>query len=150
MTSRTTAGSRLYISAATPATFDAAGYAALAWTEIGEITDLGEFGRVFNLVTHNPVATRATVKKKGSYNDGQMTLQLAIDNADAGQIMARTALNSDNNYSFRLVDQGGTRYGMQCQVMSFPISPGGVDTIFAGSIQLEVTTGPNGEGIIQY
>ena len=41
---QTSAGTTIAISAVLPATDDAAGYAALTWAAIGEVTDLGEFG----------------------------------------------------------------------------------------------------------
>ena len=70
MTVRTSAGTTLKVSASAPATFDKAGYSALTFTAVGEITDLGEFGREYALVTHNPVGTRGTQKFKGSFNEG--------------------------------------------------------------------------------
>ena len=45
MTVRTSAGTTLKVSASTPATFDATGYNALTMTVVGEVSDLGEFGR---------------------------------------------------------------------------------------------------------
>ena len=84
---QTSAGTTIAISAVLPATDDAAGYNALTWAAIGEVTDLGEFGREYATVTHNPVASRRTIKRKGSYNDGTMALQLALDRDDAGQIL---------------------------------------------------------------
>jgi hypothetical protein len=91
MTVKTSAGSTIAISAATPATFNAAGYGALTFTTIGEVTDLGEFGRDYALVTHNPIATRGTVKRKGSFNEGTMDMKLGLDTDDAGQILAKAA-----------------------------------------------------------
>jgi hypothetical protein len=46
MTTRTSAGTTFKVSASTPATWDAVGYAALTYTTVGEITNFGEFGRV--------------------------------------------------------------------------------------------------------
>ena len=97
MTAQTTAGTTLEMKVDTsPATYTEAGFEALTGLlTIGEITDAGEFGRQYNLVTHNPIGDRRTVKKKGAYNDGQMTLQLARDPSDTGQAGLVTALASD-------------------------------------------------------
>lgn len=143
------AGSALKISAATPATFDAAGYAALSFTNIGEITNLGEFGREYALITHNPIANRGTVKRKGSFNEGAMALQLALDTDDAGQILARAASLSDDDYSFEVTLQNGDKYYFQGQVMSFKIGLGGVDDITSASINLEITTSSTGVGVVE-
>ena len=70
MTVYTSAGSTLTISATIPSTFDSSGYAAVFTASpgpavVGEITDLGEFGREYALVTHMPVGSRGTQKFKG-------------------------------------------------------------------------------------
>lgn len=149
MTVRTSAGSTLGISSANPATFNVAGYAALTFTSIGEITDFGEFGREYNLVTHNPVGDRGTVKLKGSFNEGQMTLQLGLDTDDAGQLLAKGAVNSDNNHSFELTTQNGDIYYFQAQVMSFKIGVGSVDQVTSATIMLEITTAAGGVGVVE-
>lgn len=146
---RTSAGSTIAISATIPATFNEAGYEALVdWSTIGEVTDLGEFGREFALVTHNPVGSRGTVKKKGSFNEGSMTLQLGLDTDDAGQIKAQAAALSDNDYSFRVTLQSGDVFYFQAQTMSFKIGVGSVDQITAATITLELTTSAAGVGIV--
>jgi len=135
---RTTAGSTLGISATPPATYDEAGFAALTFDSIADITDMGEFGRTYNLVTHNPIGDRRTVKRKGSFNDGAVTLQLGRDATDAGQIAANTALDSDDSHYFDLTLQGGAKLYFSAQVMSFTYNLGNVDSITSGAVTLEI------------
>jgi len=149
MTVRTSAGTTIGISAANPATFNVAGYDALTFTAIGEVTDLGEFGREYALVTHNPVGSRGTVKKKGSFNEGSMTMSLGLDTDDAGQILAKAAVLSDNDYSLKVTTQNGDIYYFQAQVMNFKVGIGGVDQITTGSITLEITTSAGGVGVVE-
>lgn len=150
MASHTAAGSLLKICAAQPATYDAAGYAALSWTTVAEITNFGEFDRVYNLIKHNPVATRGTVKRKGSYDEGQMNLEMALDNDDAGQIIMKAASRSDSDYSIQVYDSADNQpYYFQAQVMSFRRSIGGVDNIVKAMSQLELTTSSAGVGIVE-
>lgn len=146
---RTTAGSTIAISAAQPATYDGTGYAALTYTEIGEISDLGTFGRKSNVVKYNTVKNRATTKRKGSYDEGTMTLKVGLDNADAGQILAKAAAASDNDYSLLVTLQSGDKYYFQAQVTSFENDLGSVDKITEATIALELTSDPNGGGIIE-
>jgi len=146
---RTSAGSTIGITSSAPATFNAVGYAALTFTLIGEITDLGEFGREYNLVTHNPLASRSTQKFKGSFNEGQQTLGLGLDDTDAGQTMAAAATLVDAPYYFCVTLQGGAKRYFPAQVMSFKENIGSVDNITAGSIALEITTSPGGVGIVR-
>lgn len=150
MTAMTSAGTTLAISAGNPATFNQAGFEALTFTAIGEITSVdGDVGRVYNLVTHNPLATRATVKYKGSYNSGSMTLPVAIDRADAGQVIAQAALLSDANYSFKMTLQDGSVIYCQGKVMSFPLNAGGVDSITSGTITVEITADDSGNDFVE-
>jgi hypothetical protein len=149
MSVRTSAGSTIAISASQPATYDQAGYAALSYFDIGEVTDLGEFGRDYALVTHNPIATRATVKRKGSFNEGTMDMKVGLDTDDSGQIVAKAASESDNDYSFKVTLQSGDVYYFQAQVMSYKINVGSVDNITSASIKLELTSAPDGTGIVE-
>ena len=148
MTVRSTAGSTLKVSATAPATFNQAGYEALTFTNIGEITNLGEFGREYTLITHNPIDTRATKKLKGSYNEGQLALELGLDNEDDGQAILYTASSSDNDYYFELTLQGGDVYFFPGKVMSFKVNAGNVDSITAASVTLEVTSAAGGVGVV--
>lgn len=149
MTVRTSAGSTLHVSASNPATYNVAGYEALSFTAVGEITDLGEFGREYALVTHNPVGNRGTVKKKGSFNEGVMNMSLGLDTDDAGQIILKAASLSDNDYSFKVTTQNGDIYYFQAQVMNFKVGVGSVDTITAATVALELTTNSAGVGIVE-
>jgi hypothetical protein len=149
MTAYTSAGTTIALSASSPATFDSTGFAALTFTTVGEVTNIdGNIGRSYNLVTHQPLATRATVKKKGSYNSGSITLQLALDNDNAGQALLKTALSSDSNYSFKMTLQSGDIYYFQGMVMSFPITPASVDSITAGAITVEITADSSGNDFV--
>jgi len=135
---RTSAGSVLLVSPTRPVTYDAAGFQALAWTEVAEITDLGEFGREFAQVTHAPVGTRRTIKRKGSFNDGSITLPMARDAKDAGQALMTAALDTDDSFSYCIQLQDGSRFYFTAQCMSFKTSVGGVDSITGKSAQLEI------------
>jgi hypothetical protein len=134
---RTSAGSEIFIGTA-PATYDLAGFGAVTFTPIGEVTSLGSFSSVYNLVTHNPLKTRNVVKRKGSKNDGTISLEAALYNADAGQTQLRAAVESDNSYSFKIVLQDSTTYFFTAQVMSAEINVGGVDQITALTANLEI------------
>jgi hypothetical protein len=134
------AGSTLAISAAAPASEDAAGYNALTWTTIGEITELGELGATSNLITHNPVADKITRKLKGARNYGAMNLSMARDTSDAGQTLLRAAAASDNLYSFRLTLQNGYKMMFRGLVMGSPTSVGSVDSVTAMTCNIELSS----------
>lgn len=135
---RTSAGSKLLVNPSRPVTYDAAGFQALALVEVAEITDLGEFGREYAQVTHQPLGTRRTIKRKGSFNDGSITLPMARDASDAGQALLESALDSDDSFSYCVELQDGSRYYFTAQCMSYKTNVGGVDSITGRSAQLEI------------
>jgi hypothetical protein len=154
MTVATSAGSTLRVTSSAPSTFDASGYNTLfnaspAPALVGEITDLGEFGREYALVTHNPVGTRGTQKFKGSFNEGTMSLSLGLDTDDAGQIIMKTASLSDSDYYFKVTTQNGDKYYFAAKVMNFKVSVGSVDSITTATCTLEITTNSAGVGIVE-
>lgn len=146
---QTAAGTKVYISAAQPATYNAAGYNALTFTLVGEITDVGEFGREYEKVRHKPVGTRATRKLKGSYDEGEMNLEMALDTDDAGQIIMKTASESDADYSIKVEAQNGDKYFMQAQVSTFKRQFGTVDDVVMANVSLDITTNSAGIGVVE-
>lgn len=135
---RTSAGTVFSVSATAPTTYDAAGFAALTFTTVGELSDLGSFGKKFNLVTFNPLGDRKTVKRKGSYNNGTLAIKMGAAPTDAGQIIMQAGSDSDNSYSFRVVTQSGSTYYFSGQIMGFMLEVGSVDQIMGASGDVEI------------
>lgn len=134
----TSAGTTLQVGLA-PATYDAAGFSAVTYNSLGEITDMGEYGKKYKLVTHNPIGTRNTVKRRGSYDNGTMTLKTAWYKTDAGQnFIQNTALASDASIAVKITLQNGTINYFTAQVLSYTKMIGNVDTITGSNIQLEL------------
>jgi hypothetical protein len=136
---RTSAGTKLYVSATAPTAYTQAAFTALTetnWKEVGEITDLGSFGKKYNLVTHNPLGDRKTVKRRGSYNNGTLSLKYAAVHDDAGQVILDGA--TDASLHFRVVTQGLNKYYFSGQVMGTQIEVGSVDQIMGGSCDIEI------------
>ena len=113
-------GGFLSVSAAIPATFGSAGYAALTWTEVGEASEVPEFGAAYSAVTFTPLKTGIVNKFHGELNYGSITIPLAYDSADAGQIILLAALASKDEISFRETRSDGTVRYIMGKVMSFP------------------------------
>lgn len=118
-----------------------------SWQAIGEVVSISEFGRTYAEVTHNPLGTRGTEKFKGSFNDGDITLQLAQDLADTGQEALLDALESDEAYNFQITqnDAAGsgdpTTHVFKARVMSFTHNVDGVDSIVSASVTLGIVSG---------
>lgn len=140
MSYQSSAGSSIALTSSIPASFDAAGYAALTYIEIGEVTNIGELGREYNPIEHMPISDRLVKQAKGSYRGGSIDLQYAFDRNDAGQILLRTASRSDADYSFRITLQDGFKFYFYGKVMSAKTNIGGVDSITSGSSTISITS----------
>lgn len=127
------------VSAALPATFDAAGYVALTFTAVGQVTDWTPGGQVYNVVTSNPIAQRSTDKYKGTFNNGADSITINRDDDDAGQILVLAALAADTDYSFEVTYRDGTIDYFTGKVVSFDTVAGGADSIVQRTISLERT-----------
>ena len=138
MAHQTASGVTLGISAVAPAAHDIASFDALTFINVGEITNIGEFGKEWSLVTHNPLSTRGTEKGKGSFTNGSLSPGLALDPGDAGQTAMETALESDDPVYLSITLQDGTIFYLVGLVMSFKPNIGGVDDVVTASTTIEL------------
>lgn len=133
----TVATSTVSVSSALPATYTAAGFLALTWVPIGELTDIGSvLGREYNTSTHAPIGSAQQVEKKASYKLGNADFTCAWIEGDAGQILLNTAANGNAIYSFKVVKQDSTIRYFTAQVMKFIENMGTVDNIVQGQFTL--------------
>lgn len=142
MAFQTAAGATIAIANAIPATFTAVGYAALTYANIGEITNIGEFGKEFALVTHLPLAERGVAKRKGSFNNGTLNPAMALDPVDAGQILFEAALELDAPSAFEITLQDGTVYYLMGLVMAYKPNIGTTDDVVTATATIEVDAKP--------
>lgn len=140
---QTVAGTKLYISAGLPATYDAAGFGALTYTVVAEVIDIGEIGKTYDLVAHTPIGDRKKYKLKGGYDSGQLPLQLAkatLANSDAGQALLLAASNSDADYSFKITFQDLTDSFFTGKTMSFKTKIGSLNSLLGATANVELTS----------
>lgn len=109
------------------------------YTLIGEVVTIPTFGRIYQLITHTPINTRKDQKFKGSYNEGSVTIDLGLDLSDAGQLAARTASRSDDDYNFELEYPTGEIQYLTGKVMSFNTNINSVNNIIGAQIMIELT-----------
>lgn len=140
MGSLTAAGSALAISAAAPASEDAAGYGALAMTEIGGIEKIGAIGAVYAKVEFQPLKGPKQ-KHKGSVDYGSLSPSLAHDEADAGQTLLRAASDAPTAlFSFRVTLADGSKRFFQGRVFGYPETVDGADSILMANPTVEICT----------
>jgi hypothetical protein len=146
MGTQSNAGVQFALSAAAPATFNPAGFAALTWATVGEVKTGGDFGKKFQVITSQVLSRRGTTKKKGTFDAGVLDLSIEIDDSDAGQILAETAVDSDDDYSVRITLQDGTHFYLRGLVTEFPITVGGPNDMLMGKIKIDLQAFHNATG----
>ena len=140
----TNAGTTLSISAAVPATYDSAGYAAtgMTYTAVGQVEDHGSHGVTANVSKFTPVDTAVVAKTKGSKDYGSKTMKLGNIAGDAGQIIMKAASESNNHYSVKITYQDGESHYLDVLVSKYEYSDGTVDNNRTISATLEICRAP--------
>lgn len=134
-------GTVVSISASLPATEDAAGYEALTFTKIGEVSNVGAVNRTWTEVDWNNIETRGTSTAKGSFKYNRFTLEVGVID-DAGQAIAEAAEESDDPVSYKVEYPAGDIRYFSGMVMQFGDNGGGIDDIRAAT--LDVQPSPTG------
>jgi len=123
-------GATIGISATLPATYNASGYAAVTFTNIGEVVDIGgELGKVFNEIAHQTLQRAYPQKLKGSYNISNMTITIGKIVTDGGQVLLQTALNSSASFSFIITLPSGNTGSLTGKVMKAAQGAIAVDSV---------------------
>ena len=143
MTVATTAGTQLAVFAGTPATYDQAGFAALAWVTVGEVTNMGDIGPEATLVTYDSIGDRVTKKLKGQINMGSQSVELGQDLSDAGQTILKSAVTLssgtiDTIHSFRITYKDGALDYYTGLPLSYATSLGDANQVTSASTVIEI------------
>jgi len=139
---QTSLGTVYETSAAEPATYDAAGFLALTFTEVGEVTNLGDFGPTFEDVTHVPLKTGITEHRKGSVDYGELAMTVAADDSDAGQTLIDAGVNGANRdvvYSHKVTLQSGAIRYFTGQLFSNPESVGDASSMVNMAVNVKLS-----------
>jgi len=147
---QTAAGSKLYIGGSNPTADPNDLTAETAWTEVGEVTNIPEFGLSFGKIEHKPLADRATYKFKGSFDGGNVQLDMADAPSDAGQAAMIAALDDDGSFNFKVEfnDQPAgasahpTRILFMGKVFSYRTNVGTTEGIIAARSLIEIDGKP--------
>lgn len=141
----TTAGSKLYVSENLPTVDTLAGFQAVtSYTEVGEITDMGEVVNGYDSVTHTSIDSRFTKTLKGvkSANTATYTIGRVVD--DVGQALLREynngSTNLDDMLTFKIVHKDGTVFYGAGLVMSVNVSFGDANTVTALTVTVAFNT----------
>lgn len=132
-------GTVFSVSASLPATENEAGYEALTFLAVGEVTEVPTFGPEHDVVTHVPLATGITAKYHGALNNGSITVPMALSPTDTGQIALKTALSGKTRIAFAVEYADGSFDYFQGKVMSFQRGASIGDVVTA-EVMIEIET----------
>ncbi len=134
-------GAYMEVSAALPATEDQAGYEALTWTKVIGTTNLGEFSKIWQMATAVLLETGLTVKRKSSFDNGSLPVQMLRDASDAGQgILATAADSATSVISIKIVEPDGTTNYAQIIVLSHTVNLQSASDMKTANSQVEITS----------
>lgn len=143
MAVQTSAGSKIYIgTTSSDEEHD-------SYVEVGEVTNIPEFGRAYEEVTFASLGNRAVQKFKGTYNDGTITVQLGRDVSDVGQAAIQAALDDDFDYNFKVTLNDASAVSgshptiiyFKAKVMSYTTNIGAPNQVVQASAQLGIKSG---------
>jgi hypothetical protein len=133
-------GTTFSINSVVPSNELLATYEAMTgWVVVGEVTDIPTFGPAHDVVTHVPLATGITAKYHGALNNGSLTIPMALDYNDAGQLALKTAMTNRDRVTFRVSYGDGTNDYFQGKVMSFTRGAS-IGSVVTAEAMIEVET----------
>ncbi len=138
---QTSANVTFRVAAATPATYDAAGFGALTFTNVSGVTSVGEFGGEAELITYDLLAERVTKKLKGTINYGTIQLEMVLETADAGQLLLKDgALGTavDTIHSFEVTLNDGTINYFTGVIMGYRPNVGASNNVVSVTSNIEI------------
>lgn len=134
-------GTTVSVSAASPATYNVAGYGALTYTAVGEVESVGEFGGTATVTQFTPLGTGVVKKYKGSIDYGQMAMVVGRLLSDDGQEALKAGFDGANRYiehSFKIVDSDGSIIYFTGMVASFSNQVNDANSVTKVSVNIDI------------
>lgn len=135
-------GATLAVSASLPATYDAAGYAALTYTTVGEVESFGNHGATSVVTTHLPVATGVTAKVKGAIDYGKKSFVMGSIPVDGGQVILDAASKSRAHYSIKITYADTSVHYLDVLVSKFDRQDGATNDVMKVAVDCDVCRVP--------
>ena len=143
----TGSGTCVSVSASNPATHNAAGFAALTYTQLGELESLGEINIRHDSASFANLCTGKTTIIKGAEQGIEFDITVAMDRDDAGQAIMTTARKGLNDkVAIKIVDNAGDTVYVLAYVMGERIAGGaGVNDVRMNVYSLGVIAPTNAD-----
>ena len=137
-------GTKIYTKDAAPGTYDTnitTGFPGLAWTEVGEVESIGEFGGTATVTQFTPLASGVVKKYKGSIDYGQMALVVGRLLSDDGQELLKDGFDGTKRYaehSFKIVDSDGSIIYFTGMIASFSNQVNDANSVTKVSVNIDI------------
>lgn len=136
----TSAGTEIYISSEVPDTISGPDFRFLDYKEIGEVTDISEFGKQVDTLSYREMRSDRTIKVKGNYDLPNMNITVARIPTNEGQSELVSALQNKQNYSFRLFVPEPDTYYFTGQILNYTTQVGGPNQIVSAVVTVAMTS----------
>jgi hypothetical protein len=133
---------QIFVSAASPATRDSVGYAALTYTKVSEIVSISGFGVSVDPIEVRTLDSGALRTYKGHYNYGGVQGDMNYDPDDAGQNILRANILSNDELSVKLVDKDGNVTYSGGPSMAGQRTPGSANNMVTASFDVRFNYPP--------
>lgn len=139
MALQTSANCKFYIGTKAPAS-NLTEFQADTYIEVTPVEEIGEFGDQHNIVTFTSLSDGRVRKLKGTKDAGDMTLVVAHDASDAGQVALLAAANdnSSDGYNCKIEYANGEVYYFRGQVSSSRMTVGGADNVIRRNFTIAI------------
>lgn len=134
----TSAGSTLLVSEDTPSINTVADFDLLDFVEVGEVTDLGQFGASDDVLSYYEARSNNPSKLVGNRSYGSLNITMAAVRADDGQAIIQQARRGRQRCSFQITTPEPDAYYFTGIVSGYQVSVGGSDQIVSATITVEL------------
>jgi len=136
----TSAGTKIFLSERLPSDLSIDEFDILPYTEVGEVSDISEFGKAQDVLSYYKVGSDDPVKIKGNRSFNGFTLTMAAYRENEGQALLYEALQSKNSYSFQITVPEPDVYYFTAYVVEYNVNIGGPDQIVSSTMSLALTS----------
>ncbi len=143
MTTKTNIGVAVGVVLGSPATYDEAGYDALTYSSVGNVTSLLDVGGEADVSSYDPMDTGIRVKLPGVIDYGSGSIEVAFDGDDAGQTVLSDGFDGAGKglaHSFELTDSEGDSVWFTSKIYSFRLVYGSTGDVIGATINIEIDT----------
>lgn len=139
------AGAKLFVSATAPASNDETGYAALTWTAVSGLDQLGEFGKMYEVGTFDSL-DEGRIKYRSILDEGEIDATPADQPADPGQVIVKAAADAARGsageiISFRAEAENGVGVYGRCIVSTWRRQFGGASGVILRRMVAPIVSG---------